>query len=205
MVASALRCLAMANATNGVRTKAWREECPWTRRLPLAEDISSPPLVFKERDSMDDVAGLMLERNAGGGVVLDGDGRAVGVLTRSDLARYDAQRFEMASAGDSDEGRDSVRAWMTPHVVSVARKTPLWEVLRQMLTKRIHRIFVAEGGRNGKLCGVVTIFDLMSGLAAVCPAVRLEGFRMGRRDGHHPCPQRRPMRYSRANEGKEVS
>ena len=194
----------MANPTAAGRTKLWQKDCPWTRRLPVAEDIAAPPLVFKTQDAMAGAAGRMLEHNAGGGVVVDGDGQPVGVLTRSDLARFEAERLEISSAENGGDP-DRVGDWMTPHVVSVGRTTPLWEVLRQMLVKRIHRVFVAEGPRSKRLCGVVTVFDLMSGLAAVCPAVHYEGFRMGRRAGHHPCPQRRPMRYSRANEGKEVS
>ena len=203
MIVSALRYVAMTSVTARRGSKAWQGDCPWTRKLPVAEDIASPPLVFKEQDPVSNAAGLMLEHNAGGGVVVDGDGRPVGVLTRSDLARFEAERLE---AGPPEDGRgdlDRVSDWMTPHVVSVRRGTPLWEVLRQMLVKRIHRVFVADGPRGKKLRGVVTVFDLMSGLAAVCPAVQQEGFRMGRRDGHHPCPQRRPMRCGRADRGAE--
>jgi CBS domain-containing protein len=184
-------------------SRAWRGDCPWTRKLPVAEDIASSPLIFKKQDPVSNAAGLMLEHNAGGGVVVDGDGQPVGVLTRSDLARFEAERLEAGSPGDGGEDFERVGDWMTPYVVSVRRGTPLWEVLRQMLVKRIHRVFVVDGPRGKKLRGVVTIFDLMSGLAAVCPAVQWEGFRMGRCDGHHPCPQRRPMRCGRVDREKE--
>jgi signal-transduction protein with cAMP-binding, CBS, and nucleotidyltransferase domain len=54
-----------------------------------------------------------------------------------------------------------VSAVMTPWVISVEEDTPVPELARQILAKKIHRVIIT---RDGRLCGIVTSLDLLRAL-----------------------------------------
>ncbi len=47
---------------------------------------------------------------------------------------------------------------MTPKLFSVSKETSLRKVVKEMLEKRIHRVFVTE---KNAVVGVITAFDLI--------------------------------------------
>jgi CBS-domain-containing membrane protein len=151
-----------------------------------AEMLMSHPVVFvRSSQTMRQAAALVLERGISGLPVLDHTDRAVGVLTKTDLVRYERERLESRMAAASgvsmkssetaewivekrgfheEAEEDYVFNWMTPKVYSVDRHAHLGEVVREMLARRVHRLFV-RGEPEGPLVGVLTTFDLLEFLA----------------------------------------
>jgi len=156
-----------------------------------AEMLMSHPVVFvRSSQTMRQAAALMLEKGISGLPVLDHTDRAVGVLTKTDVVRYERERLESRLAVKSgvsmkssetsewvaekrgfheEAEEDYVFNWMTPKVYTVNRRAHLGEVVREMLARRVHRLFVHEEP-EGPLVGVLTTFDLLEFLARVLHA-----------------------------------
>lgn len=153
-----------------------------------AEAVMSTPLVgLHSKDGMRHAASLFLDRRIGGAPVLDDRDEAVGVLSKTDILRYERERFAPALSGEvlrtprslgalevvsmglgfePSAPENLVSAWMTPRVFAVSRGSSMADVLREMNRRRVHRVFVKDE-RLGKLIGVVTTFDLMRFLERV--------------------------------------
>jgi CBS domain-containing protein len=102
--------------------------------------------------------------------VIDEAGRPVGVLSLSDIVIHGRESAPPASAGAGDRtGRPLVRDLMTPTVFSVAPETPAATVVEQMLTLKVHHLFVVD--RAGVLVGVISALDVLSGLRPEQPAL----------------------------------
>lgn len=159
----------------------------WTAR-----DLMSPTVVtVRPDDTVREAAALLLERNVHGAPVVDDDGRAIGVLSMTDLARHERERVE-GGFRDSDwyrlgrEGRvrgipwergfhlevppeATVREWMSPFVVSVYEDATLADVLGILLRNQIHRVIVVREP-GPQLVGVISETDLLVALyAALVP------------------------------------
>ncbi len=158
-------------------------------RLAVREVMQPDVLTVRSDDTVEAAVGLLEEYHVGAAPVLDGAGRFVGVFSRSDVTRRDRVGddgivSDLARTGLLDEeddgqglgrdlldrdgysdaltGRARVQDWMTPGLVSVGPDETLADACRTMLAESIHRVFVVEGG---KLCGVVSTFDLVRLLA----------------------------------------
>jgi CBS domain-containing protein len=118
----------------------------------------------------------MAERGVSGLAVLDDKGEAVGVVSASDIVRYETSRKthvvseveyrrahgrarEVLGEGFSLEhlDEDLVKDVMTPTIVTVGVDAGVAEMARLMSQKRIHRVFVREGPA---VVGVITASDL---------------------------------------------
>ncbi len=131
-------------------------------------------------DTLRGAAGMLLEKGIGGAPVVDRAGRPVGVLSKTDIVRYERERLagrdtplkraavralgslEVVSQYPDllpDKGAARVSEWMTPRIISVAEDADLADVAREMLKRRIHRVFVRK--KSGRLSGVITTIDLM--------------------------------------------
>jgi CBS domain-containing protein len=103
----------------------------------------SPGMTLRE------AARLFEERGISGAPVVSSAGDVLGVLSRTDFAGIECgenRRVEQA---------------MTPYAVSFEEDTPVREVARQMLAKRIHRVIVTK---NGAIIGIATSLDLLKAL-----------------------------------------
>jgi CBS domain-containing protein len=131
-----------------------------------------------------DVQRLFHEESIHGAPVVDEVGQVVGVLSSGDLLRVAAEgndvaptepthyrndldlshfEWERAPADLSAQfGEATVADAMTSGVVDVSPDTPVADVARCMVECRIHRVVVVE---EGKLCGLVSTFDLVGLLA----------------------------------------
>jgi CBS domain-containing protein len=121
---------------------------------------------------------VLVAHRIGGAPVVDEGGRVLGVLTQSDLVRFDAERPSTADTGaffsDVDDYRDlatlpadeslvSVTQVMSRDVLSVAPDAPIAEAARRMREHRVHRLLVIEGG---VLRGLVSALDLLVAIDA---------------------------------------
>jgi CBS domain-containing protein len=128
-----------------------------------------------------------------GGAPVMADGRLVGMLTLTDVARTEhLEHGQPAPAeyvwDDSEEledadpeevfyrkenyspevlGRALVGDWMSRGVVSVAPEASLQRVCEVMVREQIHRVCVTSGDR---LVGLITSFDVVRHLAGAPPA-----------------------------------
>jgi len=148
------------------------------------KDIMQSSVIKVTRDmTLKDLAKLFeSERISGAPVVEDGH-KLVGVVSRTDLVRYDATHMradetvnkyfqEGELPDDSDDpqyGAESetgdaleqktVEDIMTPWTISAQAKTPVREVAHMMIDRHIHRVFVTDA--SSKLKGIVTTMDLI--------------------------------------------
>ncbi len=104
-----------------------------------------------ERESALDAAERMNQRGIGALVVLEGD-RLVGIVTERDILRR-------VVASRREPSRTTVADILTAPVATCRLDTSLSECRAFMTTKRIRHLPVVDGG---KVCGMVTIGDLLA-------------------------------------------
>ena len=97
-----------------------------------------------------DAAKLMTDHHIGAVMVVNGDGKIVGVFTERDVMR------RVVAAG-LDAARTYVREMMTTAVAYCSTKTPLDEVRSLMREKKIRHMPVVE---DGQLLGIISLGDL---------------------------------------------
>ena len=129
-----------------------------------AYQVMSHPLFTAAPDNtLQEAAALFLEYNISAAPVLDRDGRAVGVITKTDLARHEREAAQKGvKVGTAADER--VDRWMTPTVFAVSEGAGLDQVCREMVKNGIHHLFVRDEG-TGRLLGVISSFDLLKVLA----------------------------------------
>ena len=147
-----------------------------------ADDLMTPnPVSICDRAIVKEAAAFLLDKQFSAAPVIDDAGRPVGVLSNTDVVRYERERIEHVTAQHSTEqegeirlasgervhrgfhleGVDGteVRQIMTPVIFSVTPDTPADEVIQKMLTLKIHRVFVVD--HHGVLVGVISPIDIM--------------------------------------------
>ena len=103
---------------------------------------TTPKMTLKE------TAALFKKHGISGAPVVCPQGRVVGVISMTDLVWLESEPRRVEQA-------------MTPWSVSFEEDTPVKEIARQMLAKRIHRVIIT---RDGELCGIVTSMDMLHAL-----------------------------------------
>lgn len=156
--------------------------------LRTAKDVMTQPLItLQESDSVWHAAEVFLDNNISGAPVLNAEGRAVGVLSKTDIIRYEREYLvAVAPAGQPKSltsknslellaqlalaprksDVDSVSAWMTPHVYCVEEEQLLQDIVQEMASRRVHRLFV-KNTHSEHLVGVITTFDMLEHLSHV--------------------------------------
>jgi len=130
-------------------------------RRPLLEslrasDLMTPNPVSVRHDLSVRQAGLFLhDRGIGAAPVVNDAGRAVGVLSRSDVL--------LALSAGVDTA--PVREVMTPSVVVVPRDATALDLTNAMVRHMVRRVFVTDG--EGVPVGVVSATDLFRGLSSL--------------------------------------
>ncbi|MBI4612662.1 MAG: CBS domain-containing protein [Planctomycetes bacterium] len=147
-----------------------------------ASEIMTKGLVSLSADMpVQEAARALLERGISGAPVIDDDGRPIGVMTLTDLAKYAAESSELATEaqrmdferwqedladryGIDDAHLEAfegvlVEQIMTPEVRAVPESATLSEVLDALLSGPYRRIFVH--GAGGVLVGVVSALDAL--------------------------------------------
>ena len=147
-----------------------------------AEELMTPDPVSIEADApVREATALLTDRGIGAAPVIDEAGRPLGVLSRTDIVSFDRQRVEHVPAGREyynetdrvspagerlgsgfeveDVDHTPVRELMTPVVFSVPLHTPAELVVRELLERKIHRVFVVD--HDGVLVGVISATDVL--------------------------------------------
>ena len=118
---------------------------------PAFHFMTPNPVSIRGVASVLEATSLLTDKGLSAVPVIDAAGRAVGVLSKTDVLVHDRQPRTSNST--------LVRDLMTPAVFSVLPDTPADKVVEQMLALNVHRLFVADG--TGVLIGVITALDLL--------------------------------------------
>jgi CBS domain-containing protein len=143
-----------------------------------ARDLMTPdPVSIRHTATIREAAALLTDRGFGAVPVIDDGGRPIGVLSRTDIVRYDREHTATASPSAPAQERTAsgervgegflieeteaplVREIMTPMVLAVDPATPASDVVAEMIKSRVHRLFVVDG--SGALIGVISAFDVV--------------------------------------------
>jgi CBS-domain-containing membrane protein len=157
-------------------------------RLTLAAEtardlMTDAPVSIRDTALLKEAVILLTDKGYSAAPVIDAAGRPVGVLSRSDIVVHDREQVEYLArgpeyyhqaelktpAGEKLKGfqvekvdKTRVRDLMTPAVFSVAPDTPAAKVVSEMLSLRVHRLFVVDKG--GILVGVISALDVLKRL-----------------------------------------
>lgn len=146
-----------------------------------AEDLMTAPVLSLDAGtSLKEAARFLLSHGYSGAPVVDDAGKAVGVLSLHDIARYAEWHLEADEIADSrkeslkplDDDKDSdddmdidrltdatVRQVMTPKVQKVAYNDSATAAVKALLKGPYHRIFVSD--KQGVLIGVISTMDVL--------------------------------------------
>ena len=130
-----------------------------------AEDIMSTTVLSLYQEApLDEAVQLFIDNNVSAVPVLDDAGKAVGVFTKTDLARFEGERRGLPSeekrpkVAKGKKGKDFVKTWMTPFVMTVKPDASLPAIARTMVKNGLHHIFVKSGP---DLIGIISTFDVL--------------------------------------------
>jgi len=147
-----------------------------------ASELMTPnPVSVREDATLREALGLFIDKGFCAAPVIDDAGRPVGVISRSDLLVHDretaehlrkapeyfhAEELHTANGERLGKGyqvekvdRTAVGELMTPAIFSVAPDTPAAKVVRDLLSLKVHRLFVVDD--LGVLVGVISTFDVL--------------------------------------------
>ena len=142
-----------------------------------AADLMTPnPESLRAAASVPEAVAMLTDRGFSAAPVIDGAGRPVGVLSRTDLLVHEREQghhatlaweadlespLKPAHQGFSVEVVDPtrVRDIMTPVVFTVGLHAPAREAVEQMLALKVHQLFVVD--EAGALVGVISALDVL--------------------------------------------
>lgn len=152
----------------------------------IASDVmTSNPVSIRDELTVHEAVVFLTERRISAAPVINEAGRPVGVVSEADILRHDREHAEhlywlpqkevdrelTLESGEHLDGRSfevevpnitRVRDIMNPIVYAVRMTTPIFEVVAQLVKRRIHRLFVVDDDES--LVGVITTLDVLSRL-----------------------------------------
>jgi len=148
----------------------------------LARDLMSRPVrQLTAETPVRDAAAFLLRHGISGAPVLDQHGQWAGVFTQNDLSRCVQRRLaplqverslesreavaDLLALAPEELGRTPVRKFMTRGLFTVFPEATRDEVVRTMVSFRIHRVFVISE-KEGNLLGVITTMDVLRSMRA---------------------------------------
>ena len=136
---------------------ATEREPPRIYSLTAGDLMRGPVRFLSKTDSFDDALAFFIDKNVTAAPVLGSDGKAVGVLSVTDLLVH------MRENRSADNRLVTVGSLMTPTIFTVARTTSLPVVIRDMVQTNVHHTFVADS--DEALIGGISIRDILKHFA----------------------------------------
>jgi CBS domain-containing protein len=139
--------------------------------------MTENPSTIDEDATIREAATALTDASISALPVTNKKGELVGVLSRTDIVRFEGQRGDLeipasneragkADAAEPQSGihaettrRTPVKKIMTPSVYVVRPEANLASVVDQMLKRRVHRLYVIDD--KGGLIGVISALDLL--------------------------------------------
>jgi len=152
-------------------------------RATTARDVMMPVVLsVSKTTTIREAAEFLFDQAISAAAVIDERGHPVGVISRSDFVRAIARQpeshpiphyynrltlkplpDELARLDFSGPATErTVADIMMSVVISVPQDAPVSRAIELMLEESIHRVFVTDA--HGKLCGVISAFDILSRL-----------------------------------------
>lgn len=122
------------------------------RAATAAELMTLSPVSLRAEATAAEAVALLSGRGFSAAPVINEGGRPIGVVSQSDLLIH-------ACGRGATPGSTRVRDLMTPVVFSVSPTTPVDQVVKEMLSLKIHRLFVVD--ETGVLVGVISAVDVL--------------------------------------------
>jgi CBS-domain-containing membrane protein len=167
---------------NKLILQATRKERPrmLTLKARTAEELMTRQVIsIPESAPLREAVTTLVDRGFSGAPVIDDAGRAVGVISLSDIVVHDRNRVDYvrpapeyylsadlraqldadASAFPATADRTRVGDVMTSVVFSVRPDAPARQVIEELLHLRVHRLFVIDAA--GVLVGVIATSDVL--------------------------------------------
>jgi CBS domain-containing protein len=143
---------------NALQTEAGPRLCLWA---DSAEELMMPnPVSIRGDATIPEALTLLTDRGYSAAPVIDDAGRPTGVLSRADILVHEREQLGgKSSAPAAEQASTRVRDLMTPVVFSVAPETPAAKVIQEMLSLKVHRLFVVD--KDGVLTGVISAVDVL--------------------------------------------
>lgn len=160
---------ATANVLAPGRMSLWAETA--------ADLMTTNPISIGADVTVREAVMVLIDRGFSAAPVIDEAGRPVGVVSRADILVHDREmegrplcyyNKEDLKTHDGEQltgfqgkevDRTRVSEIMTPAVFSVEPDTPAAKVVEQLLSLRVHRMFVVD--RSGILLGVISALDVL--------------------------------------------
>jgi acetoin utilization protein AcuB len=117
----------------------------------VADVMTGKVVTLSPHHTFDDAANLMNDRHFRHCVVVDGQRKAIGVISDRDIFR--------ALARNPNSRSKSLDQIMTRNPITVRRNTRIIEAVSKLISKRINCLPVVE--EDGTVCGIVTSTDLL--------------------------------------------
>lgn len=147
----------------------------------VAAVMTISPITVKAYQTVKEATILMLDHRVTALPVVDENGKAVGVISQTDIVRYEREKVdygykkpafyddanlelpsgEVLFKGFELEKADltKVAEIMTPMVLAIKPEDSLTKVVQEMLTHHVHRLFVEN--EHQSLVGVISTFDIL--------------------------------------------
>ena len=130
----------------------------------LAKEIMHKSVVsVNPQMTLREVADLFANHEISGAPVLSAEGGLIGVISKTDLVSQ-PERDPGGPNRRRGPSERRVEQAMTPWCVTLEDDTPVPELARQMVSKKIHRVIITH---DGEICGIVTSLDLVRALLAM--------------------------------------
>ncbi|MBS0261618.1 MAG: CBS domain-containing protein [Planctomycetes bacterium] len=155
-------------------------------RAATAGDLmTANPVSIRHDATISDAAAFLIEHEISAAPVVDDAGRAVGVISHTDVVRHDskaahwdphdAEYYRAFDRRCPPAMREAVYARktevvrvsevMTPTVLEVSTSDSAVAVVAQLLALKVHRLFVVDA--TGTLVGVISTLDVLRHLQRV--------------------------------------
>jgi CBS-domain-containing membrane protein len=155
---------------------------PTLKARTAAELMHANPMSLRETATVAEAVCFLADKGFSAAPVIDERGRPVGVVSRADIIIFDRQNYKnegmpayyddmdlavpenrpLRSVRRAEEVR--VRDIMTPVVFSVGADAPAYEVVNEMASMKVHRIFVVDD--SGTLVGIISSIDVLKNMVS---------------------------------------
>jgi CBS domain-containing protein len=148
----------------------------WPGHRKAAEVMTPNPRSIRGDATVEEAIAFLVDTGYSAAPVIGEAGRAIGVISRTDVVVYDRTRVllpgsknayyfetpETSAPANAGTASPLVRVadLMNPEVFAVAPHAPLDEVAQRMVDLNVHRLFVVDEGNA--LVGVISALDLLA-------------------------------------------
>lgn len=139
-------------------------------RVPVAEVMTRDALCVNASSSLETLTLLFLERGISGAPVVDGQGKPVGMISKTDLVRETYDKLGVIEPSERAVGLGGgfqvrtlpgavVGDLMTPVAFTVDEDTSISQAAALMAYQQVHRVPVVSA--QGKVVGVLSSMDIL--------------------------------------------